>query len=142
MNGYVKGLTLTDKLLQNMQTLPEFLTQSYLNWQAEQGEIKTLEEYAEYLDVNRSLLSFWMNGKRVPNNDACEKISAKLGNDIYDILGKPRPNPYLQIVNRVFEHLPIEMQKRFSEEAGKYETENISDRVSKASKRRKARKPK
>lgn len=125
-----------------MKTLPEFLTQSFLVWQAEEGERKTLEDFADYLGVNRSLLSYWMNGKRIPNDDACEKISAKLGNEIYDVLEKPRPNQYLQIVNRVFEHLPVEVQKRFSEEAEKYETENISERVRKTSERRKATKTK
>ena len=131
-----------DKLLQIMQTLPEFLTQNYLDWQAAQGEIRTLEEYAEHLGVNRSLLSFWMNGKRVPSEENIDKMSLKLGNEIYDVLNIPRPNPYKQIVDRVWEFLPEEFQKRFSEEAEKYETKNISERVSKASKQRKATKTK
>lgn len=86
-----------DKLLQIMQTLPEFLTQNYLDWQAAQGEIRTLEEYAEYLGVNRSLLSFWMNGKRVPSEENIDKMSLQLGNEIYDVLNIPRlhpPNPH------------------------------------------------
>lgn len=59
---------MTDKLIK-MKTLPEFLTQSFLIWQAEKGERKTLEDFADYLGVNRSLLSYWMNGKRVPSEE-------------------------------------------------------------------------
>ncbi len=64
------------------------------------------------------------------------KILAELfGNEIYDILEIPRPNPYKQVIDRVWEFLPEELQKRISEEAEQYETENISKRVSKTSKR-------
>ncbi len=132
---------MADKLVK-MQTLPEFLTKNFLGWQAAEGERKTLEDFADYLDVNRSLLSYWMNGKRTPNRSACEKISAKLGNEIYDIVGIPRPNPYLQKLNRIWEFIPEDIQRRFSEEAEKYETEEISERVSKTSKRRKTAKVK
>ncbi len=141
MYGYVKGLTLTDKL-SKMQTLPEYLTKKFLDWQAAEGERKTLEDFADYINVSRPLLSFWMNGKRIPNKEACEKISIKLGNEIYDVLGKPRPNPYKQVIDRVWDFIPEEIQKRLSDEAEKYEAESMFDRVSKTSKPRKARKAK
>lgn len=118
-----------------MQTLPEFLTQKYLDWQAAQGEIKTLEEYAEYLGVNRSLLSFWMNGKRVPNEENIDRMSLKLGNEIYDVLDLPRPNPYLQLVNRAWAHLPEEIQIKISEEVDRNAQSNLEDQLRKSSKR-------
>jgi len=128
---------LTDKLLK-MQTLPEYLTQKFLDWQATEGARKTLEDFANYLDVNRSLLSYWINGARVPSEENIEKISIKLGNEIYDVLDIPRPNIYLQKLTRIWEFIPEDVQKRLFDEAGRYETEDISKRVSKVSKRTKA----
>lgn len=122
--------------------LTKWLDKKYLEWQTQEEESKTVIEFADYLDVNRSLLSYWMNGKRTPNAENCEKISLKLGNEIYDVLEIPRPNPYLQNLNRRWEFLPEEVQKKFSDEAEKYETQNISDRVQQTSERRKARKVK
>lgn len=141
MHNYVKGLTLADKI-QKMQTLPEYLTKRYLAWQADEGERKTLEDYANYLGVNRSLLSYWMNGSRVPSDENVKKLALKLGNDIYDILKIDRPNPYLQTLNRVWEHLPESIQKRLAEEAEIYETKNETTRVQKVSERKKTAKNK
>ena len=123
-----------------MNKLPDFLTKKYLAWQAGLGQRKTLEDFADYLGVSRPLLSFWMNGKRVPNDENLENISLRLGNEIYDVIELPRPNPYLQKLNRVWEFIPEEIQKKFSEEAEKYEAQNTSDRVQKTSKSRKTRK--
>lgn len=125
--------------LPEMQTLPEFLTKHFLDWQAKEGERKTLEEFSNFLGVNRSLLSYWMNGSRVPKNKNIDKLAVKLGNEIYDVLDLPRPNPYLQVVNRLWEFLPEDLQKQFSEEAENYETKNASKRVRKVPKRRTAR---
>lgn len=123
-----------------MNKFPNYLTKKFLEWQTELGARKTLEEFADYLNVSRPLLSFWMNGKRIPNIDNLENISNILGNEVYDVLDLPRPNPYLQKLNRLWEFLPEEFQKRISEEAESYETKNISERVQKTSKRRKTRK--
>lgn len=123
-----------------MIKLPEYLTRKYLVWQTEEGERKTLEEFAIYLGVNRSLLSFWMNGARVPNDENIERLSIRFGDEIYDIMEKERPNPYLQRVNRVWEFLPEAMQQRIAEEAEKYETTNEVQRTEKTHQRRKTRK--
>jgi transcriptional regulator with XRE-family HTH domain len=127
---------LFDKL-SKMNNLPNYLTQKYLEWQAQLGQRKTLEEFADHLDVSRPMLSFWMNGRRFPNEENIEKIAVKLGNDIYDALGLPRPNPYKQKIDRLWEFLPEDIQRRISEEAEDYEAKNLSDRVSKASSQRK-----
>jgi len=118
-----------------MKTLPEYLTQKFLDWQATEGARKTLEDFAVYLDVNRSLLSYWTNGKRIPNEGNIKKVASKLGNEIYDVMGLPRPNPYKQVIDRVWEFLPEDFQRRISEEAEAYEEKNISERVYKTSKR-------
>ena len=120
-----------------MKKLPDYLTKKFLEWQAQLGQRKTLEDFADYLGISRPLLSFWINGKRIPNDENIEKISLRFGNEIYDVLELPRPNPYLQKLNRIWEFLPEEIQRKFSEEAEKYETQNLSERVHTISKRRK-----
>ena len=125
-----------------MNKFPNYLTKKFLEWQTELGARKTLEDFADYLNVSRPLLSFWMNGKRIPNADNLENISAILGNEIYDVLDLPRPNPHLQKINRLWEFLPEEIQIKLAKETEKYETQNELHRVQRPSKQRKVTKPK
>ena len=125
-----------------MNKFPNYLTKKFLEWQTELGARKTLEDFADYLNVSRPLLSFWMNGKRIPNADNLENISAILGNEIYDALDLPRPNPNLQKINRLLEFLPEEIQIKLAKETEKYETQNELHRVQRPSKQRKVTKPK
>lgn len=125
-----------------MNKFPNYLTKKFLEWQTELGARKTLEDFADYLNVSRPLLSFWMNGKRIPNADNLENISAKLGNEIYDVLELPRPNPHLQKINRLWEFLPEEIQIKLAKETEKYETQNELHRVQKLPKQRKVAKHK
>jgi len=125
-----------------MNKFPNYLTKKFLEWQTELGARKTLEDFADYLNVSRPLLSFWMNGKRIPNADNLENISAILGNEIYDALDLPRPNPHLQKINRLWEFLPEEIQIKLAKETEKYETQNELHRVQKLPKQRKVTKHK
>ena len=125
-----------------MNKFPNYLTKKFLEWQTELGARKTLEDFADYLNVSRPLLSFWMKGKRIPNADNLENISAILGNEIYDALDLPRPNPHLQKINRLWEFLPEEIQIKLAKETEKYETQNELHRVQKLPKQRKVTKHK
>lgn len=125
-----------------MNKFPNYLTKKFLEWQTELGARKTLEDFADYLNVSRPLLSFWMNGKRIPNADNLENISAILGNEIYDALDLPRPNPHLQKINRLWEFLPEEIQIKLAKETEKYETQNELHRLQKLPKQRKVTKHK
>lgn len=122
-------------------TFPEFLEQKFLEWQMKNGERKNLYQFASYVGVSHGTMSFWINGVKKPNGDNVERLVTLFGNEIYDVLELPRPNPYLQKLNRLWEFIPEEIQKKFSEEAEKYETQNVSERVQKVSKRRKTSKP-
>ncbi len=125
-----------------MNKLSDYLTKKFLDWQATLGQRKTLEEFADHLNVSRPLLSYWMNGKRIPNAENLENISAILGNEIYDVLELPRPNPHLQKINRLWEFLPEEIQIKLAKETEKYETQNELHRVQKLPKQRKVTKHK
>ena len=116
---------------------PELLEQKFLEWQMENGERKTLYEFANYLGVSHGTISFWINGVKKPGDSNVVKLAELFGNEIYDALDLPRPNPYLQKLNRIWEFIPEDIQKKFSDEAEKYEAQNLSERVQTVSKRRK-----
>jgi len=121
----------------------DWITQKFLEWQAKEGKRKTLEEFSAYIGVSRPLLNMWMNGtKKKPGIENVKMLSEIFGVEIYDILEIPRPNPYLQKINRLWEHLPEDIQKRLAEEAEVYETTNETLRVQKVSERKKTAKNK
>jgi len=114
-------------------SFPEYLERKYLEWQNSLGKRKTVEEFAAWLGVSRPLMTMWLNGKRRPGTENLKLLSAVFGNEVYDILGIERPNPYLQKINQLFERISPEHQQKLAEDAERYETNNLS----KTSKRRK-----
>ena len=125
-----------------MQKFPDWITRKFVEWQAAEGRRKTIEEFAAYLGTSRPLVNMWMNGNKKPGKENINILAEIYGNEIYDVLDLPRPNPYLQKMNRVWEFIPEEVQKKLSEEAEKYEAQNVSKRVQEISKQRKVGKAK
>lgn len=117
---------------------PAWLEIAYLTWQAKSRKRATLNEFADYIGYSRPLISMWLAGKRLPTREGVDRLAKLFGDDIYDILGIPRPNPYLQKINQVFERLSPERQQKLSEDAARYETEALkNERSKKPSKERK-----
>jgi transcriptional regulator with XRE-family HTH domain len=124
----------------NMEKFPDWITRKFVEWQAKEGRRKTIEDFAAYLGTSRPLVNMWMNGNKKPGKENTNILAEIFGNEIYDVLDLPRPNPYLQKLNRVWEFLPEEIQKKFSDEAEKYEAQNVTERVHRVSKPRKVTK--
>jgi hypothetical protein len=74
-----------------------------------------------------------MNGTHLPDLESAKKIASMLGPEVFEVLGLPRPNPYLQKINQIFERLSPEQQQKLAEDAERYEANHIS----KTSKQRK-----
>lgn len=125
-----------------MENFSSWITRKFVEWQASEGKRKTIEEFAAYLGTSRPLVNMWMNGNKKPGKENIKFLAEIFGNEIYDILDLPRPNPYQQKINRLWEFLPEEFQRRIAEEAESYETKNELSRIQKPSKPRKARKTK
>lgn len=123
-------------------TFPEFLEKKYLEWQLKEEGRKTIVQFAAYIGVSQPILSMWLSGKKRPGVDNIKLLAEIFGDEVYDSLGLPRPNPYLQRVNRVWEFLPEAIQKRIAEDAEKYETTNEVQRTEEAHQRRKTGKAK
>jgi len=108
---------------------PEWINKKFVLWQAERGERKTIQEFAAFLGISRPLLNMWMNANRKPGTENIKILEEIFGLEVYDALGLPRPNPYLQRVNRVWEFLPEAIQLKIAEEAETYEAKNEIRRV-------------
>jgi transcriptional regulator with XRE-family HTH domain len=113
----------------------QFLEKKFLEWQIKQGRRTTLKEFSKQIGVSRAAISLWLNGERTPDLINIQKLAEVFGFDVYDALGLPRPNPYLQKINQIFERLSPEHQQRLAEDAECYEV-NKHEHTSKTSKRR------
>ena len=112
-----------------MKTFTDWINRKFVEWQANEGRRKTIEEFAAYLGTSRPLVNMWMNGNKKPGKENINILAELFGNEIYDVLDLPRPNPYLQKLNRLWEFIPEEVQIRLTKEAEKYEEKNLSERV-------------
>jgi hypothetical protein len=123
----------------------DYLYEKFLEWEKNQSKRRSsFSAYARWLsdnslniEVKQQNVDTWMNGKIPKDYKFVVVLAEKIGDEIYDILDKPRPNPHLQKVNRAWEFIPEDVQIKLSAEAEKYEAQNISDRIQKTSKPRK-----
>lgn len=84
----------------------EFLERKFLDWQREQGERRTIAEFAAWIGVSRGTFNNWLYKSRLPEGESVELLASKLGPEIYDILGLQRPDPKLQEVIRNWSEAP------------------------------------
>lgn len=105
-------------------TFSQFLELKFLEWQRQQGGRKTVKEFAEYLGVSQSTVSTWWNNNRKPEGENLIKLAVKLGLEVYDVLGKPRPDEHLyQILSGWDEYTP-EQRRALSEQGAEYKAQN------------------
>jgi len=116
-----------------------FLERKYLEWQIEIGERKSQAEFAKLMGVSRASITNWMNGENVPDLESAKKIASLLGNEVFDVLGIPRQNPYLQKITQIWERIPADKQQKLAEEAERYEVEALKSGSKNASKQRKTK---
>lgn len=69
-----------------------WLFNEFLEWQKKEGSRKPQARFAKYLGVKPSTFSMWITGKQDPDPYNADKIAAKLGPEIYDLLGLARPD--------------------------------------------------
>jgi len=69
-----------------------WLMKKYLQWQQKEGELKNINEFAEHLGVSQPTLSMWLGGSHLPSKHSADLLAAKLGPEIYDLLGLARPD--------------------------------------------------
>lgn len=86
----------------------EYLEKSFIEWMRVSGEVKTQQDFADYLGIERSLLSHYMNGRRKPSPEAVDLMAKKLGQEIYAYIEYQNPNPVIRAINNILNILPEE----------------------------------
>jgi transcriptional regulator with XRE-family HTH domain len=86
-----------------------WLDQKYMEWMADRPRSsRSQTEFAEYLGISQSLLNKYLTGKRVPTVQTADKLAARLGPEIYDLLGFSRPDPILDRIKHLYDEIPPE----------------------------------
>jgi len=127
----------------------EFLFNKFLEWEKTQPKKRSsITAYARWLtdnsyevEVKQQVVDSWMNGSIPKDHKFILVLAEKIGDEIYDVLILPRPNPYLKVASANWEFVSEETQKRIAreiaEEAAKYEAQAKSKGSQKAPKPRK-----
>ena len=92
------------------------MEKKYLEWQLAQGERKSIEAFADHLNIKKTTLVQWMNDQRKPGPENVERLAAALGIEVYDALNLPRPDERLLQIKKVWEDLSEEEQAAFAAE--------------------------
>lgn len=103
---------------------PKFLEFKYLEWQRTQGGRKTVKEFAAYIGVSQSTISSWWNEDRKPEGENLRRLAEKLGIEVYDVLGIPRPDSNLLYIQSIWQELEPEKRTALREQAERYVTKN------------------
>jgi hypothetical protein len=97
-----------------MATLKDWLTQKFNDWEKTQGRSQSYYAFARYLEINQSVLSQWMTGSSIPGGEDLLSVASKLGPEIYEVLGMPRPNAEAQKMNVSLIGLPPDIRQRLT----------------------------
>ncbi len=97
-----------------MANVKDWLNQKFVEWERAQGHKQSYYAFARYLEVSQSGLGQWMIGNGVPSGDDLLNIAKKLGAEVYDILGLPRPNAEVQRLTVSFASMPPDIRQRLA----------------------------
>ena len=108
------------------KTLAAWLEKHYAAWQPTQNRHhRSLTAFANYLGISQPLLSSLVNGKRTSiSEQTAGLIANKLGDEIYDLIGVPRPDPALRRMSTFWSQLTPDQQRGIAEKVERYAREN------------------
>ncbi len=120
--------TIKNKVIKyaQMSNFPKYLERKFLEWQQQQGERKTVEEFAAYLGFSQPIVSFWMNGRRKPNQLSVELLAGVFGLEVYDALELPRPDADLHYIQTQWDNLTPEERHSIKQQAEKYAQKQLA----------------
>jgi hypothetical protein len=97
-----------------MITIKDWLNQKFIEWEKMQSHKQSYYAFARYLEVSQSGLGQWMAGSGVPSGDDLLNLARKLGPEVFDVMGLPRPNAEAQRLTVSFASLPPDMRDNLS----------------------------
>jgi len=130
---------------QNQEEILLLIEDALVVWRTNQTRAKgnvSLNRFADYLGVTRSLLSMWQSQERSITTDNKKKIAKPIadlvGPRAYEILEVTPPNPLLQALNARWDRIPLDKQQKLLELSEQYEIKNNHEqRLQETSKGRK-----
>jgi len=94
------------------EQLSSFLTRKFREWEANTKRRQTVAAFARWVGVSQASMSRWMSGDGgPPEAHNINKLVERLGPEIYDILGMPRPDPVIIALQEMSESDDPEIQK-------------------------------
>jgi hypothetical protein len=127
----------------------EYIFNYFVEWEKLQPKKRSsYSAFARWLSKNsyqtiikQQTVSEWINGKYKPDDEQFLLVLAeKIGDEIYDVLNKKRPNPFLLAITTRWDRISEERQRKLAEDAARYEVEDHEQHIQESSKRRKKRK--
>jgi transcriptional regulator with XRE-family HTH domain len=97
-----------------MASCKEWLNQKFVEWEKAQGRKQSYYSFSRELGVSQSSLAQWMDGSAIPNGDDLLTLAEKLGPEIYESIGMPRPHAQLQRLTVAFPGLPAGLRDRLT----------------------------
>lgn len=76
-----------------------WLLNKFRDWDKRHEKRQTASEFAEWLGFGNTTVNQWLNGKREPERGNVYLLALKLGLEIYDVLGMPKPDEGLYQVD-------------------------------------------
>lgn len=99
---------------------PQFLEAKFLEWQQSMGGRRSVSEFAKWIGVKQSSVSMWWTGANVPSSENVKRLADKLGLEVYDYLGIPRPDPNLHYIQQGWGRLSEKERIALREQTEKY----------------------
>lgn len=99
--------------------LAAWLQRQYALWLLQQGQFRTQAEFANYLGIHHVQFNKYFNGARLPRGSAVARIAARLGPEIYTILGLV-PDPEIGDILELWQHLTPDQRTHLRETAAAY----------------------
>lgn len=95
--------------------ISQWFNRKFVEWQASQGKKKTIAAFAEYCGIKQNDMSRYLSGASKPDGDNLQKVGIVLGDEIYDLLGRPRPDARLQALIAHWGNIPDVVKGRIGE---------------------------
>lgn len=97
-----------------------FMLRQMHQWENAQGRRATLQGFADHLQVSQPLLSIWLKGDTKPSTEKIGLLAARLGSEVYEVLGLPKPDPDLTRLNQIWPNIPETMRRSIVKQAEQF----------------------
>jgi len=82
-------------MMTNQEQFTKWFNSKYEVWidqKRDDGRKNTITDWQNYLGIDQNWLSRWLGGKDLPSDENVEILAAKLGEEIYEVLGRLKPH--------------------------------------------------